>query len=264
MMKTVGHFDLIEAGDRIMVALSGGKDSYTLFDLLHQARARSPVPFELVGVHLDQVQPGYDGAPLQGWLEAYGQPYEIVVKDTYSVVIELTKPGGTYCAPCSRMRRGVLYDVAERLGCNKIALGHHRDDALETLMMNLFFSGRLQAMPAVYTTNDQRFQVIRPLIECAESQIAQYAVEARFPILPCNLCGSQSGLQREAMASLLTQLEENIPNVREVMLAALKNVRTTHLLDRRVAGLEIHDEVTEEDTSTVSDDAVEQLIQISG
>ena len=176
MMKTVGHFDLIEAGDRIMVALSGGKDSYTLFDLLHQARARSPVPFELIGVHLDQVQPGYDGAPLRGWLEAYGQPYEIVVEDTYSVVVELTKPGGTFCAPCSRMRRGVLYDVAERLGCNKIALGHHRDDALETLMMNMFFSGRLQAMPAIYTTNDDRFKVIRPLIECAESQIAQYAI----------------------------------------------------------------------------------------
>jgi len=264
MMKTVGHFDLIEAGDRIMVALSGGKDSYTLFDLLHQVRARSPVPFELIGVHLDQVQPGYDGAPLRGWLEAYGQPYEIVVKDTYSVVVELTKPGGTYCAPCSRMRRGVLYDVAERLGCNKIALGHHRDDALETLMMNLFFSGRLQAMPAVYTTNDQRFQVIRPLIECAESQIAQYAVEARFPILPCNLCGSQSGLQRDAMASLLTQLEGDIPNVREVMLAALKNVRTTHLLDRRFVGFEVDDEATDEDPSTGSEDVVQQLVQISG
>ena len=264
MMKTVGHFDLIEAGDRIMVALSGGKDSYTLFDLLHQARARSPVPFELIGVHLDQVQPGYDGAPLRGWLEAYGQPYEIVVKDTYSVVVELTKPGGTYCAPCSRMRRGVLYDVAERLGCNKIALGHHRDDALETLMMNLFFSGRLQAMPAVYTTNDQRFKVIRPLIECAESQIAQYAVEARFPILPCNLCGSQSGLQREAMAQLLTQLEGDIPNVREVMLAALKNVRTTHLLDRRVAGLEVEDESKDEDSASATAAAVQQLIQISG
>ncbi len=264
MMKTVGHFGLIEAGDRIMVALSGGKDSYTLFDLLHQARARSPVPFELIGVHLDQVQPGYDGAPLRSWLEAYGQPYEIVVEDTYSVVLELTKPGGTYCAPCSRMRRGILYDVAERLGCNKIALGHHRDDALETLMMNMFFSGRLQAMPAIYTTNDNRFQVIRPLIECAENQIAQYAVEAAFPILPCNLCGSQSGLQRDAMARLLTQLEGDIPNVREVMLAAIKNVRTTHLLDRRVAGLEIDDEEIQEDAETDPVTESPQLIQISG
>ncbi len=262
MMKTVGHFDLIEAGDRIMVALSGGKDSYTLFDLLHQARARSPVPFELIGVHLDQVQPGYDGAPLRGWLEAYGQPYEIVVEDTYSVVVELTKPGGTFCAPCSRMRRGVLYDVAERLGCNKIALGHHRDDALETLMMNMFFSGRLQAMPAIYTTNDDRFKVIRPLIECAESQIAQYAIEARFPILPCNLCGSQSGLQRDAMANLLTQLEGEIPNVREVMLAAIKNVRPTHLLDRRLAGLDTDEEEESESSETVSENP--QLVQISG
>jgi len=262
MMKTVGHFDLIEAGDRIMVALSGGKDSYTLFDLLHQARKRSPVPFELIGVHLDQVQPGYDGAPLRGWLEAYGQPYEIVVEDTYSVVVELTKPGGTFCAPCSRMRRGVLYDVAERLGCNKIALGHHRDDALETLMMNMFFSGRLQAMPAIYTTNDDRFKVIRPLIECAESQIAQYAIEARFPILPCNLCGSQSGLQRDAMANLLTQLEGEIPNVREVMLAAIKNVRPTHLLDRRLAGLDTDEEEESVSSETVSENP--QLVQISG
>jgi len=261
MMKTVRHFNLIEGGDRIMVALSGGKDSYTLFDLLHQIRARAPVPFELVGVHLDQVQPGYDGAPLRAWLEAYDQPYEIVVKDTYSVVLELTKPGGTYCAPCSRLRRGVLYDVAQRLGCNKIALGHHRDDALETLLMNLFFSGRLQAMPAVYTTNDQRFQVIRPLIECAEDRIARYAVEAGFPILPCNLCGSQSGLQRDAMARLLTELEDKIPNVREVMLAAIKNVRTTHLLDRRIAGLWGDDDSPEASGTPLSAEA--QLIQIS-
>jgi tRNA 2-thiocytidine biosynthesis protein TtcA len=260
MMKTVGHFDLISGGDRIMVALSGGKDSYTLFDLLHRARARSPVPFELIGVHLDQVQPGYDGVPLRDWLDAYGQPYEIVVKDTYSIVVELTKPGGTYCAPCSRMRRGVLYDVAERLGCNKIALGHHRDDALETLMMNLFFSGRLQAMPAVYTTDDHRFQVIRPLIECAEAEIARYAVEAQFPILPCNLCGSQSGLQRDAMARLLSQLEGDIPNVREVMLAALKNVRTTHLLDRRLNGF--LDEEPEQESDEVESE--NQLIQILG
>lgn len=262
MMKTVGHFDLIEGGDRIMVALSGGKDSYTLFDLLHQVRVRAPVPFELIGVHLDQVQPGYDGAPLRAWLEAYGQPYEIVVRDTYSVVLELTKPGGTYCAPCSRMRRGVLYDVAERLGCNKIALGHHRDDALETLLMNLFFSGRLQAMPAVYTTDDQRFQVIRPLIECAEDRIARYAVEAGFPILPCNLCASQGGLQRDEMARMLTELEVKIPNVREVMLAALKNVRTTHLLDRRVVSSKGDDD-TPEQTETPQPVAA-QLIQISG
>lgn len=232
MMKTVGAWDLIEPGDRIMVCVSGGKDSYTLLDLLWQARRRSPFPYEVIAVHLDQQQPGYDGAPLRAWLEGCGAPFEILSIDTYSAVLALTKPGGTYCAPCSRMRRGILYDAAERLGCNKLALGHHRDDALETTLMNLFFSGRLQAMPASYVTDCGRFRVIRPLIECAEDDIAAYAAARAFPILPCNLCGSQSGLQRVAMSRLLDQLSGEIPNVREVMLAALKNVRPTHLLDR--------------------------------
>ena len=231
MLRSLREFDLFGAGDKVMVCLSGGKDSYVLFHLLHDLRRTAPYPFEIVGVHLDQQQPGYDGAPLRAWLEAYGQPYEILSRDTYSVVTRLTREGGTYCAPCSRLRRGILYDAAERLGCNKLALGHHRDDALETLMMNLFFSGRMQAMPAKYTTDDGRFEVTRPLIECAESDIAEYARLLEFPILPCNLCGSQSGLQREAMGALLGQLEGDIPNVREVMLGALKNVRPSHLLD---------------------------------
>ena len=235
MMRTVRSFGLIEEGDQIMVAISGGKDSYTLLDLLWRVRKKSPFHFGIIAVHLDQKQPGYDGRPMKSWLDNSDYEYEIVERDTYSVVLELTKPGGTYCAPCSRMRRGILYDTAERLGCNKIALGHHRDDTLETVMMNMFFSGKLQAMPAVYTTDDQRFQVIRPLIECAESDIEEYARQSAFPILPCNLCGSQSGLQRERMSDLLTQLEKDIPNVREVMLAALKNVRPTHLLDTTVS-----------------------------
>ncbi len=235
MMSSIRTFGLIEEGDQIMVAISGGKDSYTLLDLLWRVRQRAPFHFGIIAVHLDQKQPGYDGRPMQSWLENSEYDYEIVERDTYSVVLELTKPGGTYCAPCSRMRRGILYNTAERLGCNKIALGHHRDDTLETVMMNMFFSGKLQAMPAVYTTDDNRFQVIRPLIECAEADIAEYARESAFPILPCNLCGSQSGLQRERMGDLLSQLEENIPNVREVMLAALKNVRPTHLLDTTIS-----------------------------
>ena len=160
-----------------------------------------------------------------------GWPSEIVRRDTYSKVLELTKAGGTYCSPCSRMRRGILYETAERLGCNKIALGHHRDDALETLLMNLFYAGKLQAMPATYRTNDDRFDVIRPLIECAEADIIEYAALKAYPILPCNLCGSQSGLKRDAMTALITQLEQTIPNVRQVMLAAISNVSTTHLLD---------------------------------
>ena len=232
LVGTLKAYDLIEPGDRVMVAVSGGKDSYTLLDLLWQARSRSPFPFDVVAVHLDQQQPAYDGAPLADWLEAYGAPYELLSADTYSVVLELTKPGGTFCAPCARLRRGVLYDAAERLGCNVIALGHHRDDALETLLLNLCYSGRLQAMPAGYRTDCERFRVIRPLIECAERDIAEFAKLRAYPILPCNLCGSQSGLKRVEMGALLGRLEASIPNVREVMLAALKNVRHTHLLDR--------------------------------
>ena len=232
MVGTMTAYDLIRPTDRVMVAVSGGKDSYTLLDLLWQSRARSPFPYDVVAVHLDQQQPGYDGRPLADWLEAYGAPYELLSANTYKVVLELTKPGGTFCAPCARLRRGVLYEAAERLGCNVIALGHHRDDALETVLMNMFFSGRLQAMPAAYTTDCKRFRVIRPIIECAERDIAAYAKMREFPILPCNLCGSQSGMKRVEMAALLGRLEADIPNVREVMLAALKNVRTSHLLDR--------------------------------
>jgi len=237
MLRTVTGYGLIEERDRILVAISGGKDSYTMLDLLWQARRRAPVKFELIAFHLDQAQPGYDGEPLRRWLEGFGAPFEIHREDTYAVVIEKTaRDGGeTYCRICSRLRRGILYQAAERLGCNKIALGHHRDDCLETLLMNLFYSGRLQAMPATYTTNDGRFQVIRPLIECAEREIELRARQVGYPILPCNLCGSQSDLKRVEVARLLAQLEERIPDLRQVMLAALKNVRPSHLLDAEVA-----------------------------
>jgi tRNA 2-thiocytidine biosynthesis protein TtcA len=234
MTKTIATWSLVEPDDRIMVALSGGKDSYTLFDLLWRAHARAPFRFELVGVHLDQAQPGYDGAPLRGWLEQFGKPFEIVRRDTYSKVVELVPEGKSYCGPCSRMRRGILYDVAERLGCNKIALGHHRDDAEETLLLNLFYAGKLQAMPAVYTTDDGRFRVIRPLVECAERDIAAHARAAGYPILPCNLCGSQDSLRRDRMTALLDELERDNPNVRAVMLNALRNVQPSHLLDPAV------------------------------
>jgi tRNA 2-thiocytidine biosynthesis protein TtcA len=228
---------LLAPGDRVMVALSGGKDSYTMLTLLDRLAARLPFEVSLVAVHLDQVQPGYDGAPLVEWLKTRGGEWEVLREDTYSVVTDKLEPGATYCSLCSRLRRGILYTAAERLGCNKIALGHHRDDALETFLMNLFFSGKLQAMPARYRTNCGRFEVIRPLIECEEDRIAAFAKDAGFPILPCNLCGSQSGLKREAMSELLTTLEARFPDVRSVMMNALANVRPSHLLDVELASL---------------------------
>jgi tRNA 2-thiocytidine biosynthesis protein TtcA len=232
---TCRRYQLLAPGDRILVAMSGGKDSYTLFHLLTRIVPRLPFPVELVAVHLDQVQPGYDGSGLRAYLEASGQPFEILREDTYSVVTSRLPETATYCSLCSRLRRGILYTAAERIGANKIALGHHRDDSLETFLLNLFYSGKLQAMPASYTTDDGRFEVIRPLIECAEADIAALAAELAFPIIPCNLCGSQDGLRRDAMTRLLADLERDNPNVRAVMLNALRNVRPTHLLDREVA-----------------------------
>jgi len=226
---------LLAPNDRIMVAMSGGKDSYTLCHLLARLVPRLPFRVELVAVHLDQVQPGYDGSGLRAYLEAQGLPFEILREDTYSVVTSHLPESATYCSLCSRLRRGILYTAAERLGCNKIALGHHRDDSLETFLLNLFYSGKLQAMPASYRTDDGRFEVIRPLIECAEADIAAFAGEAGFAIIPCNLCGSQDGLKRDAMTALIADLERDHPHVRAVMLNALRNVRPTHLLDREVA-----------------------------
>jgi len=231
MKRTVAAHGLLAEGDRVLVAISGGKDSYCMLHLLDRLVPRLPFRVELVAVHLDQGQPGYDGAPLRGWLEARGGAWEILSEDTYAVVVDKLAPGATPCSLCSRLRRGVLYTAAARLGCNKLALGHHRDDALETFLMNLFFSGRLQAMPARYTTDDGRFEVIRPLIECAEERLARLAEERAFPILPCTLCGSQEGLERERMAALLAELEARRPDVRSVMARALANVRPTHLLD---------------------------------
>jgi tRNA 2-thiocytidine biosynthesis protein TtcA len=233
--ETCERHQLLAPGDRVMVAMSGGKDSYTMFELLTRLVPRLPFAVELIAVHLDQRQPGYDGAGLRAWLEATGWPFEILSEDTYSVVTEQVAEGKTYCSLCSRLRRGILYTAAERLGCTKLALGHHRDDSLETFLLNLVYSGKLQAMPASYRTDDGRFEVVRPLVECAERDIARFAAGAGFPIIPCNLCGSQDGLRRDAMTRLLDQLEADNPHVRSVMANALRNVRPTHLLDRDVA-----------------------------
>ena len=231
LKQTCEAYELLAPGDHVMVALSGGKDSYSLLVLLGALQTRLPFAVRLTAVHLDQAQPGYDGRPLAEWLGSSGFDYEILREDTYSVVTEHVKPGATYCSLCSRLRRGILYSAAERLGCNKIALGHHRDDALETFLMNLFYAGKLQAMPPKYTTDDGRFQVIRPLLQCGEDSIRTFAAEQSFPILPCNLCGSQPGLARDRMTQLLSDLEAENPNLKSIMMAALANVSPTHLLD---------------------------------
>ena len=232
--RAIGDHGLIESGDRIMVAMSGGKDSYALCVLLEALQKRAPIRFDLVAVHLDQGQPGYDGAPLRDWLAADGVPHKILHENTYAVVTDKIPEGKTYCSLCSRLRRGILYRAAGELGCNKIALGHHRDDALETLLLNLFFGGKLATKPPKLTSDDGRFVVIRPLAYVAEADLAAFAAERRFPILPCKLCGSQDEAQRKQMKALLTELEEKHPNLRATMLAALGNVNPSHLFDRRL------------------------------
>jgi tRNA 2-thiocytidine biosynthesis protein TtcA len=230
MGRCIADFRLIEPGDRVMVAISGGKDSYALLQLLERARQRAPVPFELIAVHLDQGQPGYDGAGLQSWLREHGYEHRILREDTYQLVTKRIPEGKTYCSMCSRLRRGILYNAAESLGCTKIALGHHRDDAIETLMLNMMFNGSLSAMPAKLVSDDGRNTVIRPLLYSSERDIAAYAAEQDFPIIPCNLCGSQENLWRQEVKQLLDDIEQRVPKVRQSMLAALKNIHASHLL----------------------------------
>jgi tRNA 2-thiocytidine biosynthesis protein TtcA len=233
MGRCIADYELIESGDRVMVAISGGKDSYTLLHLLERARQRAPVPFEIIAVHLDQGQPGYDGAALEAWLCGQGYEHQIVRKDTYQVVTKVIPEGQTYCSMCSRLRRGILYNVAQSLGCTKIALGHHRDDAIETLMLNMMFNGSLSAMPAKLASGDGRNTVIRPLLYSSERDIAAYSEQLDFPIIPCNLCGSQDNLWRQQVKEMLDDIEKRAPQVRQSMLAALKNVHTSHLLGTR-------------------------------
>jgi tRNA 2-thiocytidine biosynthesis protein TtcA len=230
--RAVADFNLISEGDRILVAVSGGKDSYSLLVLLETLRRRAPVHFDLLAVHLDQCQPGHDPAPLADWLRGQGFEHRIVREDTYSIVIDKIPGGRTACSLCARLRRGILYRLAGEFQCTKIALGHHRDDAIETLLLNIFFAGKLAAIPARLVSDDGTSVVIRPLIYCAEEALARFAQERGFPILPCNLCGSQPDAQRKQMKALLTRLEAEHPNLRQTMLAALGNVNLSHLLDR--------------------------------
>jgi tRNA 2-thiocytidine biosynthesis protein TtcA len=229
--RAIREYALIEAGDRVLVAMSGGKDSYGLLAILDRLRQRAPVDFELVPWHLDQQQPGYDGAPLVDWLEARGGEFHVASQDTYSVVVDKIGEGATYCSLCSRLRRGILYNAAVALGCNKIALGHHGDDAIETLLLNLMFNGALKSMPPWLRSDDGRNVIIRPLIHCFESELEAFSKERAFPILPCNLCGSQENLKRQAVKALIDNLEERYPKARESMVAGLTRVVGSHLPD---------------------------------
>ncbi len=230
----IADYDMIRAGDRVMVCVSGGKDSYGLLDVLLRLRAKAPVAFEIVAVNLDQRHPGYPEHVLPGYLASLGVPYRIEVQDTYAVVKRVIPEGRTMCSLCSRLRRGVLYRVAKEIGATKIALGHHRGDILETFFLNLFFGGKLKAMPAKLVSDDGAHIVIRPLAYVEEDDLAAYAEARQFPIIPCDLCGSQPTLQRKQIKQLLHEWEKRHPGRVETIFRSLQNVRSSHLLDREL------------------------------
>jgi Predicted ATPase of the PP-loop superfamily implicated in cell cycle control len=232
--KAIQDYKMIEAGDRVMVCLSGGKDSHTLLDILLQLQRCAPVKFDILAVNLDQKQPGFPGHVLPQYLGAIGVPYRIVEEDTYSVVKRMIPEGKTMCSLCSRLRRGILYRVAREEGATKIALGHHRDDIIETLFLNLFFAGQLKAMPPKLLSDDGNHVVIRPLAYCSEKDIEYYTTMRQFPIIPCQLCGSQENLQRTRIKQMLQTWEQEFPGRMETIFRSLQKVSPSHLADSQL------------------------------
>ncbi|MFY9261670.1 MAG: tRNA 2-thiocytidine(32) synthetase TtcA [Gallionella sp.] len=232
--KAIGDFNMIENGDSVMVCLSGGKDSYTLLEILLTLRKRAPIDFRIVAMNLDQKQPGFPADVLPNYLKNLGVEYHIETQDTYSIVKEKIPEGKTTCSLCSRLRRGIIYSVAQQLGANKIALGHHRDDMIETLFLNMFFGGKLKAMPPKLVTDKGDHVVIRPLAYCAEKDIARFARGMEFPIIPCNLCGSQENLQRQIIKEMLTNWEREYPGRSQTIFTAMQNVAPSHLMDGKL------------------------------
>ena len=232
--QAIVDYNMIEAGDRVMVCVSGGKDSFTLLDILQKLQQRAPIDFELVAVNLDQKQPGFPADVLPAYLQSTGLPFHIETQDTYSVVKKIVPEGKTMCSLCSRLRRGILYTVARRLGCNKIALGHHRDDIVATFFLNMFFGAKLKSMPPKLVSDNGEFMVIRPLAYVKEADTARWAEHMQFPIIPCNLCGSQEHLQRKQVGHMLKEWEKQHPGRTEMILQSLQNVVPSHLMDRQL------------------------------
>lgn len=229
--EAVLRYNMIEAGDRVMVCLSGGKDSYAMLDLLLMLQKKAPVPFELVAVNLDQKQPGFPEHVLPAYLKALGVEHHIIEQDTYSIVKEKIPEGKTTCGLCSRLRRGILYSFADKIGASKIALGHHQDDIVETFFLNLFFNGQLKTMPPKLLSDDGEHVVIRPLAFCKETDIAEYAALKSYPIIPCNLCGSQQNMQRKKVKAMIATWQSEYPGRSEIMMRSLQNVVPSHLAD---------------------------------
>jgi len=253
--KAIGDYKMIEDGDVIMVCLSGGKDSYTMLSVLQALQKRAPVNFKLIAMNLDQKQPGFPAEVLPDYLQSLGVDYHIITQDTYSIVKEKIPEGKTTCSLCSRLRRGIIYKTAKQLGANKIALGHHRDDIIETLFLNMFFGAKIKAMPPKLLTDDSAHVLIRPLAYCAERDIERFANQMQYPIIPCNLCGSQENLQRQSIKSMLAEWEKQYPGRNTNLFKAIQNIVPSQLADTKLFDFE--------NLQTVAVDADENLFEFT-